>query len=234
MSVAKLELLLTDSHTSPNYSILDYNLTSFSTQIFLFQSTLTFPMSPKSSTGSKGRQPRGPFPQAALENLPLEIKDQILSYLPRADLYNLLLTSPSLNSLNEAITLRIYHKPEFPTTYRFAQFVTTVSHSKRYADMVKILDISELYNTWTEFATWKEWKYRDQPLYAARPPLPLLANRNCCYLSHPTRGPSTMYEDVSVLPTGAVVHVLLACQNIRFRLHEHLVANESAHVVKGR
>lgn len=180
-------------------------------------------MSPKSSTGSKGRQPQGPFPQAALENLPFEIKDQILSYLPRADLYNLLLTSSSLTWLNEAITIKIYHKPELPTTYRFAQFVTTVSHSKRYADMVKILDIPGLYNAMSDLASWREWKYRNQPLYAAQPPLPWSADRDYCYRSHPTRCPFMVYEDIGVLPIGAVVHVLKACQNIRSLLQEHLV-----------
>lgn len=191
-------------------------------------------MSAKSSTGSKGRQPQGPFPQVALENLPLEIKHQILSYLPRADLCNLLLTSLSLTSLNEAVTIKIYHKPQFPTTYRFAQFVTIVSHSKRYANVVKILDIPGLYNAWSDLATWREWKYRDQPLYAAPPPLPLLPNQDDCYRSHPIRCPYMMYEDIGVLPTGAVIHVLMACQNIRFLLQGYLVGNESTHVVKGR
>lgn len=193
-------------------------------------------MSPKSSTGSKGRRPEKSFPQAALEDLPLEIKDQILSYLRRADLQNLFLTSPSLTSLNEAIAIKTYRKPEFSTTYRFAQFVTTVSHSKRYADMVKILEIPGPNNLWSDkgdLASWREWKYRNQPLYAAQPPLPSSANRGYYYPLHPTRCQFIRFEDSDVLPTGAVVHVLMACQNIRSLLQEHLVGDEHAHIVKG-
>ena len=117
-------------------------------------------MSPKPSTGSKGRWAKEALPHVALETLPFEIKDQIFSYLPQADQHNLLLTSPSLT---EVISIKLYHKPEFPTTYRFAQFVTTVSHSKRFANMVKILDVPGPDNPWSdrmELASWREWKYR--------------------------------------------------------------------------
>ena len=179
-------------------------------------------MSPKSSTVSKGGGPKETSSQAALESLPFEIKDQIFSYLPQADLHNLLFTSPSFI---EAITIELYHNPTFPTTYRFAQFVTTVSHSKRYADMVKILDIRVPVNPWidkSDRATWREWKYRDQPLYAAQ------------YRPHPTRCPFMIFEEDNVLPIGAVVHVLMACQNIRSLLREQLVGNKYAHVVEGR
>ena len=181
-------------------------------------------MSPKSSTGSKGRQPQGFFAQAALENLPLEIKDQILSYLPRADLYNLLLTSSSLTSLNEAITIKMYHKPDFTTTYRFAQFTTTISHSKRYADMVKILTIPGLTSAWSDLATWREWKYRNQGLFVAEPPLNCWSpNRGYSCRTHPTPCLAFGFEPVCALPTGAVVHVLTACQNIRSLSQEHFV-----------
>ena len=191
-------------------------------------------MSPKSSTGSKGRRPERPLPQAALENLPFEIKDQIFSYLPQADLHNLLLTSPSLT---EAISIKLYHKPEFPTTYRFAQFVTTVSHSKRFANMVKIFDVPGPDNAWSDrmdLASWREWKYRDEPLYAAQPPKLYPENLDDCYRSHPTRCSFLRVEDDYVVPTGAVIHVLMACQNIRSLLQEHLLGNGHAHFVKGR
>ena len=191
-------------------------------------------MSPKSSTVSKGRGPKEASSQAALENLPSEIKDQIFSYVAQADLYNLLFTSPLIT---EAITIELYHKPKFPTTYRFAQFVTAVSHSKRYADMVKILDIPGPHNPWSDKsdrATWREWKYRDQPLYAAQSPSLFSAKRPYCYRSHPTQSRFMAIKYDNVLPIGAVVHVLMACQNIRSLLREHLVGNKYAHVVKGR
>ena len=195
---------------------------------------LTFSMSPKSSTVSKGRGPKELSSQIALENLPPEIKDQIFSYLPQADLHNLLFTSPSFT---EAITIKLYHKPIFPSTYRFAQFVTTVSQSKRYADMVKILDIPGPDNPWSDEgdrATWREWKYRDQPLYAARSPSLSSAKRDYCYRSHPTRCPFMVSMNNNTLPIGAMVHVLMACRNIRSLLREHLVGNNHAHVVEGR
>lgn len=188
----------------PNLSLLIYALTFF--------------MSPKSSTVSNGRGPKEASSQVAFENLPFEIKDQIFSYLPQADLYNLLFASPSFT---EAVTIELYRNPKFPTTYRFAQFVTTVSHSKHYADMVKILDIPGPGNPWSkksDLATWREWKYRDQPLYAAQSPSLISAKQHYCYRSHPiqSRFMPVRYDDV--LPIGAVVHVLMACQNIRFLL----------------
>ena len=180
-------------------------------------------MSPKSSNASKGRGPKEAFPLVTLENLPSEIKDQIFSYMPQDDLHNLLFTSPSLT---EAIIINLYNKPKFVSTYRFAQFVTTVSHSKRYADMVKILEIPGPDNPWSDksdWASWREWKYRDQPLYAARSPSLFGAKCNRWYRSHPIRCPFMRFENSNVLPIGAVVHVLTACQNIRSPLQKHLV-----------
>lgn len=191
-------------------------------------------MPSKSPTVSNGRGPRKASSQVALEALPFEIKDQIFSYLPQADLFNLLLTSPCFTA---AITIQLYHEPKFPTTYRFAQFVTTVSHSKRYADMVKILDIPGPGNPWNKEshrATWREWKYRAQPLYAAQFPSQSSAKQHHCYGSHPTRCLFTTSKNDSVLPIGAVVHVLVACQNIRSLSQEHLIGNTYAHVVEGR
>ena len=172
-------------------------------------------MSPKSSTVSRDREPKGAPSQVAFETLPSEIKNQIFSYLPQADLHNLLFTSPSFT---EAITIGLYYKPQFPTTYRFAQFVTTVSHSKRYADKVKILDIPGPDNHWSKTnnrATWREWKYRDLPLYAAHVPSRILAKKHQCYPLHPVQGLFMTTHNDNVLPIGTVVHVLMACQNIR-------------------
>ena len=188
----------------------------------------------KSPTVSKGQGLRKASSQVALEALPSEIKDQIFSYLPQADLYNLLLTSLCFTT---EITIQLYHEPKFPTTYRFAQFVTTVSHSKRYADMVKILDIPGPGNPWNKEsyrATWREWKYKAQPLYAAQLPSPSSAKQHHCYGSHPTQCLFTTSKCDNVLPIGAVVHVLAACQNIRSLSQEHLIGNKYAYVVEGR
>ena len=107
-----------------------------------------------------------PMNKPMLEILPSEVKDHIFSYLPQETLHCLLLTSPALS---EEAAIRLYHSPEFRTTYRFAQFTTTVSHSRRYADMVRVFELSdrtEAEDRANGFASWREWKYREIPLYA--------------------------------------------------------------------
>lgn len=76
------------------------------------------------SAVGEGPEPTG---KSMLEAIPSEVKDHIFSYLPQESLHCLLFTSPALS---EEAAIRLYHSPEIRTTYRFAQFVTTVSHSQ--------------------------------------------------------------------------------------------------------
>ena len=153
-----------------------------------------------------------------LEMIPSEVKDLIFRYLPQQSLYCLLLTSPALC---EEATSRLYHRPVFRTTYRFAQFVTTVSHSKRYADMVRVCELSDCKdaeNHANGFASWQEWRYRGVPLYAARPsPKQLIEPKTRPYEgTHP--GFNDLFKKTNVcMPVGFVVHVLAACRKIRLR-----------------
>ncbi len=158
----------------------------------------------------------GPTGKPMLEKMPSEIKDLIFSYLPQEMLYCLLLSSPALSE--EAANL-LYLGPKFRTTYRFAQFVTTVSHSRRYADMVRVFELSdrkEAENRANGFASWREWKYREIPLYAAAaPPSQLMEPKTAKYKgTHPSK--NHLFNKTSVsLPVGLLVHVLAACRNIR-------------------
>ncbi len=161
----------------------------------------------------------GPTRRPMLEAMPSEVKDHIFSFLPQETLYCLLLTSPALSE--EAADL-LYHSPKFRTTYRFAQFVTVVSHSRRYADMVRVFELSDRKHAEDRangFATWREWKYRDIPLYSARqPPKRLTEPELKAYNGiHPST--NHLFNRMSVsMPVGFVVHVLVACRYIRCTL----------------
>lgn len=159
----------------------------------------------------------GPTGKSILETIPSEVKDHIFSYLPQETLYCLLLMSPALS---EEAAVLLYHSPKFRTTYRFAQFVTTVSHSRRYANMVRVFKLSdrkEAEDRANGFASWREWKYREVPLYAAQaPPKQLMEPKMKTYKgTHP--GTNYLFNKTSggVMPTGSVIHVLAACRNIR-------------------
>lgn len=153
-----------------------------------------------------------------LETIASEVKDHIFSYLPQESLHCLLLTSPALS---EEAAILLYHSPRFRSTYRFAQFVTTVSHSRRYGDMVRVFELSdrkEAENRANGFASWREWKYREITLYAARdPPKQLMEPKKQTYKGqHPGTNYLFNKSNISV-PVGLVIHVLAACRNIRLR-----------------
>lgn len=93
-----------------------------------------------------------------IESLPAELLDHVCSYLPQKKLYNLTRTT---KALSEAAAINLYHKPRFVSSYRFAQFVTTVSHSRRYAEMVRqfgLWDHALVGEESDELASWMEWK----------------------------------------------------------------------------
>lgn len=154
-----------------------------------------------------------------IESLPSEIKHQICSYLSQKKLHPLILTSKALSG---AAAISLYRVPRFLSTYRFAQFVTTISHSRHYADMVRsfnLWDSHEGENQIDELASWMEWKYRSVPLYAARPPpAPLCkqVKRDSKRVMHPRCNEFLSKSSCSRgIPVGAIVHVLSACRNLR-------------------
>ena len=165
------------------------------------------------SVPSIAKEAPGLTGKSMLEIMPAEVKYHIFSYLPQETLHCLLLKSPALS---EEAAFCLYHSPKFHTTYRFAQFVTTVSHSRPYADMVREFELSDRMSN--GFASWQEWKYRDIPLYAAAaPPKQLGAPKTKAYSgTHP--GANRLFNQTSSsMPVGLVVHVVAACRHIRSR-----------------
>jgi hypothetical protein len=169
-------------------------------------------------------------PTASLENLPSEILDQIVSYLDQATLLSVLTSS---TSLNEAAAIALYKRPRFASTYRFAQFVTTVSHSMTYATMVRILDLSRFKEGETKklpMAGWREWKMRTEPLFAltdrapepswrrsSSPPPYSLQDPMKCKSTHPKAHRFLkQWETCRDVPMGAILHVLEACKRIKY------------------
>ena len=115
------------------------------------------------AVSSAAKEAMGSTGKPMLESVASEVKDHIFSFLPQQSLYLLLLTGPALS---EEAAIALYHSPKFRTTYRFAQFVTTVSHSSRYANMVRVFELSdrkEPENRVNELASWREWQYREKP-----------------------------------------------------------------------
>lgn len=155
---------------------------------------------------------------ATLETSPPEIKDQIFSHLWQEYFYALNLVSPALSGV---AAVHLYRSPVFRTTYRFARFVSTVSHSRRYADMVwsfKLLKRLDEETCTGCLARWIEWKYKDTTLYAARTSLLQQFRKlgaQAGWDTHPERNQllKMWYGTVAV---GSIVQILVACRNLRF------------------
>ncbi|KAI9713309.1 MAG: hypothetical protein M1812_006668 [Candelaria pacifica] len=180
-----------------------------------------------SSTPSRKRK-YTPIP--ALGALPAEILDQIFSYLPQETLHTLLSTG---SVLTEAAAIAMYDRPQFVSTYRFAQFVHTVIHARSYAQMVRRLDISMFgmeEDAERPLAGWREWKYRSEPLYSLHKEdtaaLTSISPRQTpsmspepgapFYATHPRPNPFlkqwSMCRDI---PMGSIIHVLEACKRLK-------------------
>lgn len=186
-------------------------------------------VSVRSFTSSVLSRKRKITPVPTLETIPFEIQDQIVSSLPQKTLHALLLTS---TCLVEAAAIALYSRPEFASTYRFAQFITTISHSRSYAEMVRVLDLS-MFGQGDEkdvaIAGWREWKYRTEPLYSIQKDVPLSRSRSQpeqarqldeqeppSNPSHPKPNPFLkQWSTCRDVPMGALIHVLRACQRIK-------------------
>lgn len=161
-------------------------------------------------------------PLPTLESLPFEIKSQMFRYLSQKTLRFLTLVS---TVLSEAAAIVLYERPNFASTYRFAQFVTTVSHSPSYARLVRVLDLSGFRSEAGDapIAGWREWKYRTEPLYSIhqRTESVVLEESEMSIgihkgTSHPKSNPFLrQWSTCRDVPVGGIVHVLEACKNIR-------------------
>lgn len=103
-----------------------------------------------------------------LLDLPVELIDDILANLDQPSLLTLLQVCRPVSAL--AIR-HLYFEPQFTSTYRLAQFVTTVTHNVELAHYVKVLDLSHITcsarkGTGEPLAGWRDWKLRTEPLYS--------------------------------------------------------------------
>ena len=152
-----------------------------------------------------------------LDAVPLEIQNQIFSYLDHRTLIDLTLMNRAIFG---AATMQLYADVKPTSMYRFAQFVSTVSHSKHHAAMVyhfRLLDTDMQRNEMWRLAGWMEWKYRNCPTFAARAPEGSAAASERNYhtkhpLSNQVLDSSKPYRSP---PMGAILHVLAACKNLR-------------------
>jgi hypothetical protein len=153
---------------------------------------------------------------ASLINIPTELVHAIVQYISRSDLLNLVCVCKQLRA---ETSMLLYAKPYFVSTYRFAQFVTTVSHNARLADLVRDLNLSHFSKLPKDLglAGWREWKYRTEPLYNLQP----VDSRNEARSpgQHPLAHPLLLKyspggHDVSL---GALMHVVKACTRLRYR-----------------
>lgn len=132
-------------------------------------------------------------PVTVFNDLSKEIHKKIIGFIDNQhDLVNCLYVSKSFNSYTIPY---LYRYPKFTSTYRLGQFVHTLLTCSEYSKYVKILDLSqitfpviltkaevskyqnkliygsgvamELLNDKTRiiYAGWRDWKYRNHPLY---------------------------------------------------------------------
>ncbi|KAE8444693.1 hypothetical protein EG329_014350 [Mollisiaceae sp. DMI_Dod_QoI] len=111
------------------------------------------------------------LPSPSLASMSTEILHMIVRYLSQPALHALMLTN---SYFVEIAALRLYDEPFFASTYRFAQFVNAISHSSRYALMVRSLDLSNIPNDaldstgqYLPSAGWREFKHRHSDMYYA-------------------------------------------------------------------
>ena len=155
-------------------------------------------------------------------SLPPEILQQTFGYLDRKAWHNLTLVHRILTP--SAIVL-LYSEPQFFSTYRFAQFITTVATSADHAVLVRdliltrdsanLVDLNGIFNDGISgemLAGWREWKYRGSGVWG---PLPAPRGRSW---KHPLAALFSRREDKakSTIPIGALIQVLTACTNLRF------------------
>ena len=153
-------------------------------------------------------------PRSRLVAMPAEIKSHINYYLSQIELHHLALSS---SALFEAAAIRLYQCPRFSSTYRIAQFVTTVLHSEFYASLVRELKLHHskfTLNKARSLAGWREWKYRSVQLYAGKPPKAGLDVYTSQVYSHP-KSNSRLDDSSMDVPLGALIHLSAACKNLK-------------------
>lgn len=155
---------------------------------------------------------------ASLTNIPVELVHAIAQHLSRLDVLNLNCTSKQMYA--ETIML-LYTRPYFASTYRYAQFVTTISHNQRLACLVRELYLSPFAKIpMNELAGWREWKYRTEALYTLYPNNDAPDNNNSehIYVNHPLAHPLLLKYSPGVhdVPLGSLLHIVKSCPHLRY------------------
>ncbi|ODV89185.1 hypothetical protein CANCADRAFT_3818 [Tortispora caseinolytica NRRL Y-17796] len=192
-----------------------------------------------------------------LDTLPIEVLSLVCSFLDQPDLYKISLLS---RRIAIAATPHLYASPVFLSSYRFAQFTSTVSRDSRLASYVRNLDLPTMFSEESEmrlqrglgkpngsaknyFATWRDWKYRTDPLYMPRRSASSFNVKNAMQCreksrnlplssryhkteemlpvlatngAHPLQSALfSRYSKCKDAPIGAILQLLLVCKNLR-------------------
>ncbi|EPS38568.1 hypothetical protein H072_7688 [Dactylellina haptotyla CBS 200.50] len=176
-----------------------------------------------STTSSFRSRKRKYYQVACLTSMPCEILDQIFCHLGQKELHAILLSN---KYLADSAAPALYATPKFASTYRFAQFVSLITHNALLANLVRELDLSNISAEVPEdlpLAGWRDWKYRTDPLHTIRrddfnrrrggkAPPPSTQPKG----AHPLPSPFlAQYHTCRDVPFGAVLHILVACQRLR-------------------
>jgi len=162
---------------------------------------------------------------ASLINIPTELVHSVVRYLSRTDLLNLICVCQQLRS---ELTAVLYAKPYFMSTYRFAQFVTTISHKPNLADLVRELDLSHISKLPKNsgLAEWREWKYRTESLYSIYPSQDTESSKDLTRSTskHPLAHPLLLKHSTGGhdIPLGALMHIVKSCPHLRYLSRNHV------------
>ncbi|KAF3940956.1 hypothetical protein ABW19_dt0206429 [Dactylella cylindrospora] len=155
--------------------------------------------------------------------MPCEILDEIFCHLGQKELHAVLLCN---KYLADSAAPALYATPKFASTYRFAQFVSLVTHNAPLANLVRELDLSNISADIPEelpVAGWREWKYRTDPLHTIRREdnFKLRKGKSVAPPAkqkgvHPLPSPFlAQYHTCRDIPMGAVIHIVVACTRLR-------------------
>ncbi|CAN6621228.1 hypothetical protein TRVA0_008S01948 [Trichomonascus vanleenenianus] len=192
------------------------------------------PLRPVTVAPVRRRRSRG----VPLYVLPPEILEIIAGYLGPLDILRLFYTS---KRMNECVTGFLYDRPYLTSTYRVAQFVTTVTGNAELAGMTKTLDFSRIENgerhNAPPLAGWRDWKLLSE-VHPRERPHQKRRHSGCCSTPHPLHGLSEDYSMLKDLPIGSVLQLVDCCVNLRALNLSHLplapdyyVLTKPSHVV---
>ena len=165
----------------------------------------------------------------SLVTLPPELASSVYGKLAQPDLLSAINVCRA--AYDDAIPL-LFATPRFASTYRFAQFITCISHNEYLAGLVRDVDLSNLAQLPENeaIAGWREWKYRTDPLYtivytqSSEPPTMTVQSHSSelqlpssSISSHPPASPLLQRSSGGLhdVPLGSLLHLVTCCTQIR-------------------